>query len=87
MHYIVGWTELPAASVAISATEILDYVTSRTLEDFEYRLSLERDEEEAAEQRKKEAKARKSAVSQVTVVSGISGITPVAGKKKRGRPR
>ncbi|KAK8138577.1 hypothetical protein PG984_001957 [Apiospora sp. TS-2023a] len=44
MHYLVRWSDLPAAALAVPATEILDYVSSRVLEDYEYQLSLEEDQ-------------------------------------------
>ncbi|KAK7740661.1 hypothetical protein SLS62_011036 [Diatrype stigma] len=46
MYYVVGWPDLPAGRVVINARKIYDYVSPRTLEDFEYKLSLARDEEE-----------------------------------------
>ncbi|KAI1198738.1 hypothetical protein F5X97DRAFT_143854 [Nemania serpens] len=62
LYYIVGWPDLPAARVAIIATKILEYVSPWALEDWEYRLSLEKDEErereKAAKQRKQEERAK-----------------------------
>jgi hypothetical protein len=55
MHYIVQWTDLPAASAAIPAKNILDYVSPRMLEDFEYSLSLERDHADEEHRRMQEA--------------------------------
>lgn len=46
MHYLVRWTDLPAASLSVPATVILDYVSPWALEAFEYELSLERDRAE-----------------------------------------
>jgi hypothetical protein len=85
LHYLVGWTDLSAASVAVPATSILDYVSSRTLEDFEYKLSLERDEQEEQERKRKAAKAKKSLVPSASV-PGAAPNTPSKPTKKRGRP-
>lgn len=45
LYYIVGWTDLPNAKVAILATRILDYVSPREFEDWEYHDFLSREEE------------------------------------------
>ncbi|KXJ91589.1 hypothetical protein Micbo1qcDRAFT_163364, partial [Microdochium bolleyi] len=42
LYYVVGWSDLPAARVAIQAQQIHEYVSPRELEDFEYKLYLER---------------------------------------------
>ncbi|KAF2995755.1 hypothetical protein E8E14_003846 [Neopestalotiopsis sp. 37M] len=52
LYYIVHWTDLPGASILVQADQILDYVSPRILEDFEYKLSLDRDA--AAEQLREE---------------------------------
>ncbi|KAG6050200.1 hypothetical protein E4U39_004605 [Claviceps sp. Clav50 group G5] len=44
MTYIVGWRDLPAASLRVPAMNILDYVSQRTLEEWEERLEDEMDE-------------------------------------------
>ncbi|KAG6147766.1 hypothetical protein E4U37_007845, partial [Claviceps purpurea] len=44
MTYIVGWRDLPAASLRVPAMDILDYVSQRTLEEWEERLEDEMDE-------------------------------------------
>ncbi|KAI0907541.1 hypothetical protein F4823DRAFT_548756 [Ustulina deusta] len=88
LYYIVGWPDLPTARVAVLATKILDYVSPRTLEDWEYKSSLEKDEEEkrvAAEKRKQEERAK----TRVAATSGTETrmSTPVTpGQKRRGRP-
>ncbi|GAP92022.1 putative chromo domain-containing protein [Rosellinia necatrix] len=99
LYYIVGWPDLPAARVSILATRILDYVSPRTLEDWEYKCSLELDEaqekQEAARQIKQEkttkAQTAQSTQSVPTTVTGVStpntpGTPDTPGKKKRGRP-
>ncbi|KAI1322897.1 hypothetical protein F5Y16DRAFT_403974 [Xylariaceae sp. FL0255] len=82
LYYIVGWPDLPAARVAILATNILDYVSPRTLEDWEYQCLLERD----AEKEKREAAERKLAQERAEArgISTPSSATPSS--KRRGRP-
>ncbi|KAI0817120.1 hypothetical protein GGR55DRAFT_3942 [Xylaria sp. FL0064] len=89
LYYIVSWPDLPNARVAILATKILDYVSPRTLEDWEYQRALEREAEEekrlAAERIKQEERAKIRAAS--TTGTGTGTSTPVTpGQKKRGRP-
>lgn len=100
LHYIVKWTDLPAASVLVDAHELLDYVSPRTLEDYEYQLSLERDtrEEEYKEKAAKASEAKRAAVEEskhqalqpkaatTDTSTGTSSATPATGQKKRGRP-
>lgn len=45
LYYTVGWTDLPSAKVVVLATRILDYVSPRELEDWEYKDFLRREEE------------------------------------------
>ncbi|KAI0125442.1 hypothetical protein BJ170DRAFT_596698 [Xylariales sp. AK1849] len=86
MHYIVQWTDLPAASVAIPATTVLDHVSPRTLEDFEYKVSLERDTEE--ERQRQKAEIARQAVAELDSLPAASSTPSAAGSgKKRGRPR
>ncbi|TWU71020.1 hypothetical protein ED733_000450 [Metarhizium rileyi] len=56
MTYIVGWRDLPAASLLVPAMNILDYVSPRVLESWEETL-----EEELDKERIKFAMARKMA--------------------------
>ncbi|ORY62481.1 uncharacterized protein BCR38DRAFT_486751 [Pseudomassariella vexata] len=76
MHYIVRWTDLPAASVAIPATHITSYVSSRTLEDFEYKLSLEKEEQQLLDRK----------IEETRKVNNQVPLTPTGPGKKRGRP-
>ncbi|KAI1426586.1 hypothetical protein F5Y12DRAFT_713033 [Xylaria sp. FL1777] len=87
LFYVVGWPDLPGTRVAVLATKILDYVSPRTLENWEYKCSLEKDEEEerrvAAEKRKQEERAKARAAS----TPGTGTSTPLTpGQKRRGRP-
>ncbi|RWA06118.1 hypothetical protein EKO27_g8997, partial [Xylaria grammica] len=88
LYYVVGWPDLPAARVAILGTKILDYVSPRTLEDWEYRLSLEKDEEEEKrEAARKQRQAERASKASAASVPGTGTSTPsVVGQKKRGRP-
>lgn len=82
-YYIIGWPDLHAARPAVDASKILDYVSPRTLEDWEYQDALRREEE-----REKEKEAEKLAVA-----TGKSVATPGAGngtqpgaRRRPGRP-
>ncbi|KAI0470348.1 hypothetical protein F4859DRAFT_486477 [Xylaria cf. heliscus] len=85
LYYVVGWPDLPAARVAILATKILDYVSPRTLEDWEYKCSLENDKEREKEQ-EKAAQKRKEAERSAPVTGTSTPGSGTAGHKKRGRP-
>lgn len=81
-YYIVGWPDLPAARPVVDASKILDYVSPRTLEDWEYQDALRREEERD--------KAR--AAKEREVVEGKEGATSVDGgplpgaRRRPGRP-
>lgn len=47
IHYHIGFTDLPAVKILIPCDKVLDYVSPRELEDWEYQ-ALERKEEERA---------------------------------------
>jgi hypothetical protein len=47
IHYHIGFTDLPAVKILISCNKVLDYVSPRELEDWEYQ-NLEKKEEERA---------------------------------------
>ncbi|KAL7911780.1 hypothetical protein GGI35DRAFT_443628 [Trichoderma velutinum] len=70
MMYLIGWCDLPAASKLVPAMQVLDYVSPRTLEDFEARLEQELDDEKG----KLEAELK------------LDLVAPQKKKKKRGRP-
>ncbi|KAI0600023.1 hypothetical protein F4775DRAFT_86546 [Biscogniauxia sp. FL1348] len=94
MYYVVGWPDLPAARVCILATRILDYVSPRTLEDWEYNYSLQQDQQREQEEAAAAAKARRKLekAAKTNLLDMPSTNTPktavpsVLGKKKRGRP-
>ncbi|KAH8713689.1 hypothetical protein HC256_006813 [Beauveria bassiana] len=47
MRYIVGWRDLPAARLLVSAMDVLDYVSPHALEEWEYSMELELDVDRA----------------------------------------
>ncbi|KAJ4269939.1 hypothetical protein NW762_001610 [Fusarium torreyae] len=55
MTYIVAWRDLPAAQMLVPAMEILEYVSPRELEDWEFANTEEQLEREKVEQQPKKA--------------------------------
>ncbi|KAL1869085.1 hypothetical protein VTK73DRAFT_3363 [Phialemonium thermophilum] len=49
LYYTIGWTDLPAAKVAIPSTEVLNYVSPRALEEWEFNDLLRREQEKEQE--------------------------------------
>ncbi|KAK1770056.1 hypothetical protein QBC33DRAFT_310499 [Phialemonium atrogriseum] len=45
LHYVIAWTDLPAAKVTIPCTKVLDYVSPRELEEWEYNDLLRREKQ------------------------------------------
>ncbi|KAM0487125.1 hypothetical protein ACHAPX_000394 [Trichoderma viride] len=45
MAYLIGWRDLRAASMVVPAMQVLEYVSPRTLEEFEAKLEQEMDDE------------------------------------------
>ncbi|KAI2614719.1 uncharacterized protein GGS25DRAFT_472857 [Hypoxylon fragiforme] len=101
VYYDIGWPDLPAARASVVATKIHEYVSPRALEDFEYKASLERDEEAereearkkrkleiAAEKRRLKYRAATNATNMRNTTNAVnSSYTPtVSSKKRRGRP-
>lgn len=79
--YIIGWTDLPAARIMIPCTTALEYVSPRTLEEWEYNDSLRREQEEWA-QAVEEAKLLSLGMDPAEAIAPAE--TKI--KKKRGRP-
>ena len=52
LYYTVGWTDLPSARIAVLASRILDYVSPREVEDWEYNDFLRREKEKKLAQEK-----------------------------------
>jgi hypothetical protein len=82
LFYVVRWPDLPSASVAIPAARILDYVSSRTLEEFEDGLSPQQNAIEGAERRNSGEARRRTAK---LAASSATPSTPTS-QKRRGRP-
>ncbi|RBQ80062.1 hypothetical protein FVER14953_05999 [Fusarium verticillioides] len=55
MTYIVSWTDLPAAQMLVPAMDVLEYVSPRKLEEWEFKNTEEQLEEETTEKKKTEA--------------------------------
>ncbi|KAK4167100.1 hypothetical protein QBC43DRAFT_312144 [Cladorrhinum sp. PSN259] len=70
IHYNIGFTDLPAAKILVPCDKILDYVSPREFEDWEYKNFDRRMEERAQEEARKKAELQAKA----------------AKKKKPGRP-
>ncbi|KAI0386018.1 hypothetical protein F5Y04DRAFT_245231 [Hypomontagnella monticulosa] len=92
MYYVVGWPDLPAARITVLATKAYEYVSARTVEDFEYKDLLEREaeiERQEAEKRRKAEIAMKKKMMKPTSATDTPTIpgTPTSfGQKRRGRP-
>lgn len=88
--YVVTWSDKPAIKVAIPGMDILNYVTRRELEDFEFNEWKHREaEKEAAE--KKEAEEAIEAVRRLVqgepvVPRPTTNATTTKQKKRRSRP-
>ncbi|KAJ9164747.1 hypothetical protein NKR19_g1012 [Coniochaeta hoffmannii] len=59
LYYTVGWTDLPSARIAVLASRILDYVSPREVEEWEYNDFLRREEEKKLAQEKVAATPKK----------------------------
>ncbi|KAL2154536.1 hypothetical protein VTH82DRAFT_3212 [Thermothelomyces myriococcoides] len=62
VHYYIGFTDLPTVKLLIPCNEVLDYVSPRELEDWEYRNFEKKEEERArllAESREADPKGKK----------------------------
>ncbi|KAL6872897.1 hypothetical protein J3F83DRAFT_731319 [Trichoderma novae-zelandiae] len=98
MAYLIGWRDLPAASKLVPAMQVLDYVSPRTLEDFEARLEQELDDERgrleaelksdlvAPQAKKKKKRGRPPAHSQIetAVVAEAETVAQAKSRHKKG---
>lgn len=81
-YYIIGWPDLPAARPVVEASKILDYVSPRTLEDWEYQDALRREEE-----REKAGEAQERAVAKgKAVATPVDGVLLPGARRRPGRP-
>jgi len=87
MHYVVGWSDLPAARVAIQAQHILEYVSPRVLEDFEYNLYLEREAREEEEDMAAAIAAVAAAQAAENADLGPKPVSKPSGNKWKGPRR
>ncbi|POR38510.1 Uncharacterized protein TPAR_01288 [Tolypocladium paradoxum] len=60
MTYVIGWRDLPAARLLVPAMQVLDYVSPQALEEWEWNMETELDDErkKLAEHRQKEEPAK-----------------------------
>lgn len=85
-YYIIGWPDLPAARPVVEASKILDYVSPRTLEDWEYEDALRREEERERE-REKARELEERALDKGKAVATPVDVSSQPGAKRRpGRP-
>ncbi|PSR92266.1 hypothetical protein BD289DRAFT_429087 [Coniella lustricola] len=87
-YYIIGWPDLPAARTVIDCAKALDYVSPRTLEDWEYQTFLHKE----AEKEELEREAREAAVAAVAAraegksMASVQTLAQVTMKKKKKKP-
>lgn len=81
-YYIIGWPDLPAARPVVDASKILDYVSPRTLEDWEYQDALRREEER---DKAREVEKLEDAEGKAAAIRVDGGLVPGA-KRRPGRP-
>lgn len=84
-YYIIGWPDLPAARPVVDASKILEYVSPRTLEDWEYQDALRREEEREAAEAAEEA-ARRALAKGKSVAMLVGGTTQPGAKRRPERP-
>lgn len=97
MAYLIGWRDLRAASMLVPAMQVLEYVSPRTLEEFEARLEQEVDDEKEklqnelrsnlAAPQKKRKRGRPPAHSQIksaVVAEPVGAVTPTKPRHKKG---
>ncbi|XWX02368.1 hypothetical protein V2A60_010405 [Cordyceps javanica] len=86
MKYIIGWHDLPAARLLVSAMDVLDYVSPNTLEEWEYKMELEVDAERARLAAERQA-AHAQPQPQLPGAAAAASDTAAPGKMRRsGRP-
>ncbi|KAL6904166.1 hypothetical protein GGI43DRAFT_312652 [Trichoderma evansii] len=97
MAYLIGWRDLRAASMLVPAMQVLEYVSPRTLEEFEAKLEQEVDDEKETLQnelksnlaapQKKRKRGRPPAHSQIksgVVAEPVGAVTPTKPRHKKG---
>ncbi|KAL1895903.1 hypothetical protein Sste5346_005001 [Sporothrix stenoceras] len=92
LNYVVGWPDEPYARQLVPCTQILEYVSPRVLEDWEYALTeRQRAAREARREEKRAellAKKKGKLKEEDDVVMGdvLREVAPAPPKKKPGRP-
>lgn len=81
MKYIIGWRDLPAARLLVSAMDVLHYVSPHELEAWEFTMELELD----AERARLEAERQALKAPRTEAASGQIGAAPPR-TRKPGRP-
>lgn len=77
-YYIIGWPDLPNVRPVVDCAKALEYVSPRTIEDWEYQDALRREAKQEQHAKEKEAAQAPG--------SGEAGAVLIPdGKKKRGR--
>lgn len=87
VFYIIGWPDLPAARPVVDATRILDYVSPRTLEDWEYQEArrVEYELRQAAQDARLAAEYNGAATT--AAAAGSSELLRAAKKKPGRKPK
>ncbi|KAM0263564.1 hypothetical protein ACHAQJ_001183 [Trichoderma viride] len=96
MAYLIGWRDLRAASMLVPAMQVLEYVSPRTLEEFEAQLEQELDDEkekledelksDRVAPQKKKKRGRPPAHSQIesAVVAEPETVAQAKARHKKG---
>lgn len=85
-YYIIGWPDLPAARPVVEASKILDYVSPRTLEDWEYEDALRREEEREREREKARELEERALAKGKAVATPVDVASQTDAKRRPGRP-
>ncbi|OAA55734.1 Chromo domain protein [Cordyceps fumosorosea ARSEF 2679] len=88
MRYLVGWRDLPAARLLVPAMEILYYVSPHALEEWEYQMELELDEErvrlaDARRARQQQAQQQQAAIGGEAAVQAPPQLSKKTKKRRR----
>lgn len=94
MTYVVGWSDLRAACLLVPAMQVLDYVSPMALEEWEYQMELELDEERARMEKERKERTEKNAKPKRrgrppahTQIEASAVAAPQNHAMKTGRPK
>ncbi|KAK2612759.1 hypothetical protein QQS21_001210 [Conoideocrella luteorostrata] len=88
MTYIVGWRDLPAASLLVPAMQVLDYVSPRALEEFEDRFEAELDKQRQNNEKTMGAKLGRKAKARPPAHTDIEQATAIVAQDETlARPK